>query len=133
MKSSTNAAGFPLRRAAKSYDSAPSFAWPTSLTRTSDPSGLARTTMSSNCAGVCSRPCAVIGIVISVPTGAGSRPSRPAGFVVFCSRTAEATSPTVTRSLDMRAGSSCSSIENCRLGNVCALPMPGTRLSSSSR
>ena len=77
-----------------------------SRTRTTAPSGCARTMMSSNCCVVCNRPWAVTGIVSCVPAGDGSRPSRPAGLVAFCSRTASVTSPTVIPSRAIFSGSS---------------------------
>ena len=88
--------------------------------------------MSANCSGVLSRPSVVTGSVSSVPGGAGSRPSRPAGFVAFCSRTAAATSLVVMPSCAIRSGSSWISIENSSPPKVSALPMPGVRLISSS-
>ncbi len=100
--------------------------------RISEPSGSARTTMSLNSWGVCSRPIVVTGIVSWVPGGAGSPPSRPAGLVAFCSRTAAATSFTVTPSCAILSGSSWISIENCNPPNVVALPTPCTPFSSSS-
>ena len=74
----------------------------------------------------------MIGSVSCVPGGDGSRPRRPAGFVVFCSCTAAETSPTVTPSCAIFSGLSWSSIEKSRVGNGVASPMPGTRLSSST-
>ena len=50
---------------------------PMSRTRTSEPSGSARTMMSANCSAVVSRPSVVTGRVSWVPGGAGSRPMRP--------------------------------------------------------
>ena len=61
--------------------------------------------MSLNSSGVCNRPIVVIGSVSCVPGGDGSAPSRPAGFVVFCSRTAAETSLTTWDDAD--AGAMC--------------------------
>ena len=85
-----------------------------------------------NSSGVLSRPLVVTGRVSWVPAGAGSRPSRPAGLVAFCSRTAAATSCTVLPSWAILWGSSESSIEKSNPPKVCAPPTPGSRLSSSS-
>ena len=102
-----------------------------SLTRTSEPSGLARTMMFANSLGSVSRPRVVTGTVNWFPAGAGSRPIRPAGLVVFCSWTAARTSDTVSPSWAMRSGSRLSSIENWSEPIPWASPTPGTRLSSS--
>jgi len=55
------AAGAPLKRLNVSDDCAPISTRPTSLTRTTEPSGLARITMFSNCETVLSRPSVSIG------------------------------------------------------------------------
>ncbi len=88
--------------------------------------------MSLNSSGVWSRPIVVMGSVSCVPGGDGSAPSRPAGFVAFCSRTAAAMSLTVRLSCAILSGSSWSSIEKSRAGNGVASPTPGTRFNSST-
>ena len=88
--------------------------------------------MSPNWSGVWSRPSVVIGSVNCVPGGDGSRPSRPAGFVAFCSWTAAETSETVTPSCAIFDGSSWSSIEKSRSGNGVTSPIPDTRFNSST-
>ncbi len=87
--------------------------------------------MSSNCAGVVSRPSVVTGIVSCVPAGDGSRPRRPAGFVVFCSCTAAITSSTVMPRRAIFSGLSWSRMEKFSPAKAVALPTPGTRFSSS--
>ena len=71
------------------YDWASNETRATSRRRMSDPSALARSTISSNCAAFDRRPCAVIGIVISNPF-TGCCPNTPAAdsrfwsFSAFC-------------------------------------------------
>gem|GEM_PF-2426592 len=97
--------GLPFSRPARSALRDTSSTVATSPTRIMAPLGSARTMTFSNSAGVRSRPSAVTGRVISVPGGAGSRPSAPAGLVAFCSRTAAWMSVTVRPSWAMRSGS----------------------------
>ena len=101
--------------------------------RSTDPSGRARMMMFANSSGVLSRPTVVTGRVSCVPAGAGSRPTDPAGLVLFCSFTAALMSETVTPSCAILSGSSSMFIAKFRLPNVVALPTPGMRLISSSR
>ncbi len=82
-----------------------------SRTRTIDPSLLARITTLPNSSGLTNLPLVITGRVSWVVSGDGSRPSRPAGLVVFCSCTAAETSCTVSPIWAIRSGSRLSSIE----------------------
>ena len=76
----------------------------TSRTRTSEPSGLARTTTSPNSSGVTRRPCARTVYVNCWPASAGSAPTWPAGLTTFCARTAFWMSVTVRPSRASTSG-----------------------------
>ncbi len=76
----------------------------TSVTRTSEPSGLARTTTLPNSSGVTRRPCARTVYVNCWPGGAGSAPTWPAGLTTFWARTALITSVTVIPSRASTSG-----------------------------
>ncbi len=71
-------AGFPLYRALRSARSVPSSARPTSLTLTTDPSGLVRSGIDSNSWGVTSSDWTRMGALRRWPGTAGAPPSWPA-------------------------------------------------------
>ena len=84
----------PLMPLSVLYDEASSEMRATSFRRMIDPSGLARTTMSSNSPADERRPCAVMGIVTSTPF-IGACPSTPAADSRFWSLSADCKSCTV--------------------------------------
>jgi hypothetical protein len=85
--------GEPLKRLKVSEDCAPSSTRATSRTRTSDPSGLARTTMLSNSFAVDRRPIVSSGNCRCCSGPDGWAPIRPNAAWVFCCCTALITSP----------------------------------------
>ena len=94
----------PLMPLSVLYDCASSDTRATSLSLMSEPSAPARSTISSNCAAVDSRPCAVMGMVKSSPE-TGCWPKMPAADSRFWSFRAFCTSCTVSPKLARRAGS----------------------------
>ncbi len=77
-------AGLPFSRLSASMLAAPSSTRATSRTRSTEPSGLARTTMSPNCSGVDSRPWVCTFSWNCVVSGVGRAPMRPTGACTFC-------------------------------------------------
>ena len=77
-------AGFPFSRLSLSRVAAPSSTRATSRTRSTDPSGLARTRISPNSAGDVSRPFVCRLIWNCVSSLVGRAPTRPTGACTFC-------------------------------------------------
>ncbi len=81
-------AGSPFNRLSVSMLAAPSSTRATSDRRSTEPSGLARITMSPNCSGVTSRPCVCTLSWNCVASLVGRAPMRPTGACTFCARMA---------------------------------------------
>ena len=77
-------AGLPLRRLSESMLAAPSSTRATSWMRSTEPSGLARSTMSPNCSGVTSRPWVWTLSWNCWSSSVGRAPMRPTGAWMFC-------------------------------------------------
>ncbi len=77
-------AGLPFSRLIVSSLAAPSSTRATSRTRSTDPSGLARSTMAPNSSGVVSRPLVCRLIWNCVSSGIGLAPTRPTAPCTFC-------------------------------------------------
>ena len=64
--------------------------------RSTEPSGLLRSTIAANCSGVCRRSCALIVAFNCWPGTAGAPPSWPMVTCAFCARIAAITSVTAS-------------------------------------
>ena len=86
-------AGLPSFSARNEYSDAPRFTRAMSRTRVSSPFGPVFTITSANSSTLASRPCMLIEICRSEPSGCGGAPMDPAETCTFCSRSARTTSP----------------------------------------
>ena len=122
-------APWPLNSPMNDVICAPSSARPMSRMRSTLPAASVRTTMFSNCSGVCRRP--IVLMRYCTYGFARSPPTLPAVACRFCEATAALTSATVTPRPSMRTGSS-----QMRIAYVSPMavtePTPSTRESASA-
>ena len=118
--------GLPFRRAEVAYAWAPSSMRATSLSRTVEPSGRARSTMLPNCSTLASCPLTTTVAAMLCPATFGKAPISPAETCAFCARIAATTSAV----LRFRPSSLAGSIQTRMARSVpnnCAWPTPGRR------
>ena len=126
-----DAPGLPSNRLKRSDALAPSSTRATSLTRTVEPSGLARMTIFSNSSVLVSRPCVLIVNWNCWSGFSGAAPIRPTAACTFWAWMARATSAGLSPKLVSASGSSQIRIEYSSGPNSEASPTPCTRLSVS--
>ena len=121
------AVGFRFNCVPQSYSSLPSSTRATSLTRTTEPPGVARTMMFSNWDTCSRRPSVLSWNSIACPSGAGACPIFPAATCWFCSLIACCTSRAVMPRLFSLAGSNQIRIAYLLRPKLVTDAMPGMR------